>query len=724
GAAAATDGSDHWAFQPVVKPTLPDVADATRVRTAIDRYVQAALETKGLGLGPEADRATLLRRVAFDVTGLPPTVAEIAAFLSDESPDAYEQMVDRYLASPHYGERWGKHWLDAAGYADSNGYFNADSDRPLAYRYRDYVVRSLNADKPFDQLIREQIAGDELAGYQPDGDLTGEAIDLLTATHFLRNAQDGTGESDGNDAELQADRFTVIEGNVQILSSALLGLTFQCARCHDHKFEPLTQSEYYGFQAILTPAYCPDEWLKPNERVATIGTRAERDAHAAQNAEIDRRIAALHESLAGAAGPLRKLVLAELVAGLPDDARPAVRAALDAPEGDRSDEQKQLLQGYEKQLEVSDKSLAKRFPEFAALSKSVAASVKELEGKRPAALERIAILTDLPGPRPPHHLRVRGLYAERGAEAPPAVPAVLCGPQREYQLAEATAGQCGTGRRSALARWLTDPAHPLLSRVTVNRIWQHHFGTGIVASADNFGLTGAPPSHPELLDYLADRFVTEGWSQKRLHREILTSSVYRQSSALREPAYALDPENKLLWRSPLRRLDSDQIRDAMLAASGELETTLGGPYVPTKRLPDGNVVVDEKTPGAARRSIYLQQRRTQILSFLEVFDAPAVVTNCTRRATSTIPLQSLSLLNSEFTITRSRAMAARIAREAGADRSARIDLALLLCAGRSPSAVERTAVEQFLSAAATEQDDAWASCCQMLLASNPFLYLE
>ena len=722
GVEKARDGSDHWAFQPVVKPAVPEVRDPNRVRTDIDRFIQTALEARQLTLGPEADRAMLIRRVAFDLTGLPPKVSEIAAFLTDAEPGAYERMVDRYLASPHYGERWGKHWLDAAGYADSNGYFNADSDRPLAYRYRDYVIRSINADKPFDQFLREQIAGDEIAGYQPDGDLTGDSIDLLTATHFLRNAQDGTGESDGNDAELQADRFTVIEGNVQILSSALLGLTFQCARCHDHKFEPLSQSEYYNFQAILTAAYCTDEWIKPNDRVATIGTKAERDAHAAKNAEIDRQIAALNESQSGAAAPLKKLLLEELIAALPEDVRAAVQTAVDTLEADRNDEQKKLLEAHEKQLAVGDKRLAERFPEFGALLKSTKERIKELESGRPAPLEKIAILTDLPGPRPPHHLRVRGQYAELGAEAPPGVPAILCGPDREFQLADATQGQCGTGRRSALARWVTDPRHPLVSRVTVNRIWQQHFGTGIVSTADNFGLTGAAPTHPELLDYLAARLIEEGWSQKRLHREIVTSGVYRQSSAMVETAFAADPDNQLLWRYPLRRLDADQVRDAALAASGELDEALLGPYVPTKRQPDGNVVVDEDSPGAHRRSVYLQQRRTQILSLLEVFDAPAIVTNCTRRSTSTIALQSLSLLNSEFAVARSKAFAARIAREAGNDPATQINLAFLLTVGRGPTGQERQVIEEFM--AASGETNGWESCCQMLLASNAFLYVE
>ncbi|HEU5432268.1 MAG TPA: DUF1549 domain-containing protein, partial [Thermomicrobiales bacterium] len=262
----ASDAADHWAFQRLAPSAAPQVRGAEAARSAIDRYLLARLEAQGLSFSPEADRATLIRRVSFDLTGLPPSPDEIAQFLADPAPEAFERVVDRYLASAQFGERWGKHWLDAAGYADSNGYFNADTDRPLAYRYRDYVVDSLNRDKPFDRFLREQLAGDELAGYRPGEAVRPEMVELLVATHFLRNGQDGTGESDGNPDEVLADRYSGLEGAEQILGSALFGLTFQCARCHDHKFEPVTQKEYYQLQAILRPAFNLDHWLKPNER--------------------------------------------------------------------------------------------------------------------------------------------------------------------------------------------------------------------------------------------------------------------------------------------------------------------------------------------------------------------------------------------------------------------------------------------------------------------------
>ena len=294
----------HRAFTPVVRPKVPVVKG--KARTDIDRFILAALEAKSLSLNPEADRATLIRRVCFDLTGLPPTVAETEQFLADKAPDAYEKMVDRYLASPHYGERWGKFWLDAAGYADSNGYFNADSDRPLAWKYRDYVIKSFNTDKPYDRFVKEQLAGDELVGYTPGGDVTPAMVEALTATHFLRNAPDGTGESDGNPDEVRTDRFTVLEGNVQNLMNCLLGVTVQCSRCHDHKFEPMTQAEYYSLQALLFPVYNPEKWSKPNDRVIAAGTKAELAVVQRKNQLIDRQVKAVKDGFAAFADPLRE----------------------------------------------------------------------------------------------------------------------------------------------------------------------------------------------------------------------------------------------------------------------------------------------------------------------------------------------------------------------------------------------------------------------------------
>ncbi|HJZ59257.1 MAG TPA: DUF1549 and DUF1553 domain-containing protein, partial [Gemmataceae bacterium] len=663
--------------------------------------------------------------------GLPPTVAELDVFLRDDAPDAYERMVERYLASPHYGERWGKFWLDAAGYSDSNGYFNADSDRPLAWKYRDYVVRNFNADRPYDQFVREQLAGDELVGYRPDRDVTPAMVEGLVATHFLRNAPDGTGESDGNPDEVRTDRFTVLEGNVQNVANCLLGLTVQCARCHDHKFEPISQKEYYGLQALLFPVYNPDRWSKPDERVVQVGVRSDLAARQRLSDQIDRQVKAAQAGLAAFAEPLREQLLDERLKDLADADRSAVLDALRTSKEKRTRAQADLLKTHAKLVEVTDDVLAERFPEYGRLRDQVKQTAARREKDRPRPAEAIAAFVET-DPRPPaHHVLQRGQHGQPGEEVQPGVLGALSTANNRFTVEPPADGRVSTGRRTAFARWVTAPENPLFARVMVNRIWQHHFGTGIVATADNLGASGAKPSHPDLLDFLAAEFERSGWSVKAIHRLILTSAVYRQSSAPREKLDALDPDNRLLTRFPLRRLDAEAVRDGMLHVAGELDTRAGGPYVPSKRTPEGTVEVAENTDGAHRRSIYLQQRRTQVVTFLQLFDAPAIVTTCGKRTPSTVPLQSLVLLNSEFARARGKAFAARLAREAGGDPARRLDLGFRLACGRPPQKEERALCESFLgkqfAVYAGEKDAdlrAWADLCQMLLASNAFLYAE
>jgi cytochrome c553 len=718
----------HWAFRPLARPPVPEANRADGLRTAIDRFIAAALARKDLNLSAEADRATLVRRVSFDLTGLPPAPAEIDAFLNDPSPGAYERMIDRFLASPRYGERWGKFWLDAAGYADSNGYFNADTDRPLAWRYRDYVVRCFNQDRPFDRFVREQLCGDEMAGYRPGGDVTPDMVELLTATHFWRNAPDGTGESDGNPDEVRTDRFTVLEGSLQVAMNCLLGVTIQCARCHDHKFEPVTQEEYYRLQAILYPAYCPERWRKPAERTVAVGTRQQREEHQRRTDLVDRQVKALQASLAAVAAPLREELTGERLPALEPAVRRAVLQALAAAPAARTKEQQELLKKYVEPLKIGDDDVAKRFPEYAAVRDQMRKAIAEREKQRPRPLEALAVLVETDPNPPVHHILVRGQHNAPGREVQPGVPAAFCLPGNEYRL-EATTSP--TGRRTAFARWVTSPDNPLFARVLVNRVWQHHFGTGLVATPDNLGQSGARPSHPELLDWLAIEFIRSGWSIKALHRLILCSAVYRQASTPRPEALAVDPDDRLLWRYPLRRLDAEAVRDAMLAVSGELDARPGGPYVPTRRNAEGSVEVDEKHPEARRRSVYLQQRRTQVATLLELFDAPRLALSCSVRTTSTVPLQALALLNSDFARARARAMAARLEREAGGDAGRRLTLACRLAWGREPAEKERAAARQFLEAQqglySSDKDGeqrAWTDFCQMVLASNTFLYAE
>jgi hypothetical protein len=730
GVSIADDApSEHWAYRAVARPRVPDVQG--NARTDVDRFILAVLEAKKLTLNPEADRETLIRRVCFDLTGLPPTPAEIDTFLADRSADAYERMIERCLASPHYGERWGKHWLDAAGYADSNGYFNADSDRPLAWRYRDYVVKSFNADKPYDRFVREQVAGDEMVGYTPNGDVTPNMVESLTATHFLRNAPDGSGESDGNPDEVRTDRLTVLEGNLQNVMNCLLGITIQCARCHEHKFEPIKHAEYYRLQALFFPVYNPDRWSKPNERVVTVGTVAERAEWQRRTERVDRQVKALQSGLTAFADTLREQFLDERLKNLDAATRDKVTQAFRTAKGKRNAEQQALLKTHAKAVDIKDDELAKRFPEYAALREQVSRSVAEREKERPRPLDTLVVFVETDPNPPVHRLLRRGRHDQPGAEVEPGVPVAFTTKTNAFHIKLRPPGRVTTGRRTAFADWVTSLENPLFARVMVNRVWQHHFGTGLVATPDNLGESGAKPSHPELLDFLASEFVRSGWSVKAMHRLILTSAVYRQGSAPREELDKLDPDNRLLARFPLRRLDAESLRDAMLHVSGELDTRAGGPYVPTRRTPEGLVETAENTDGAKRRSIYLQQRRTQVDTLLQLFDAPSIVNSCPKRSPSTVPLQSLVLLNGDFARARARAFAGRLAREAGADAEKRVALAFRLAYGRAGLKDEVSACRLFLDrqrreyATAKDGDErAWADLCQMILASNAFLYVE
>ncbi len=673
--ARTTAASDHWAFAPPSHPRPPSVRDGRRVRGPVDRFIQRALESRGLTLGPDADRPTLIRRLAFDLTGLPPSPAEVAAFVNDPSPDAYERLVDRLLASPHYGERQGKHWLDASGYADSNGYFSADSDRPLAYRYRDHVIRAFNADRPLDRVVREQLAGDELAGGRRGPGTPPEAVDQLIATHFLRNSQDGTGESDGNPDEVRADKYAVLEGTAQVIGSSLLGLTIQCARCHDHKFEPVTQEDYYRLQAILYPAFNVEHWVKPNERAVIAGPRDELLRWEASEKAIDAEIETLKRSITGS----------------------------------------------EAEKKAKEEALKPKIEAIAA--RSTAEPRPDRRGHR--RLERAGGGPD-PGPgqlrragsqgragrpglpvRPRQPIRAGSGLGRPGLDGPPAGPGALAD---EARLATGGAPGAGAGQ-------------PDLAGAFRHRPGGH---------AREPRLHRRAPSHPELLEFLAAELARSGWSIKSMHRMIVTSTAYRQSSAPRPEAGRIDPDNRLLARYPMRRLDAESIRDAMLAASGELDRRPGGPYVPTDRTDSGEVAVDASTPGSTRRSVYLQQRRTQVASLLEVFDAPSIVTTCTRRQPSTVPLQSLSLLNSPFVAARAARLAERIARECPGEDDG-TDRAFLLVVGRAPSRAERDAARRFLKDqparypgldAPAARRRARVNFCQMLLASDAFLYVE
>ncbi len=901
------NGALHWAFMPLVRPAEPTVRDTTRVRNAVDRFVQARLERKRLSLGPDAGQRVLVRRVSLDVTGLPPTPAEVEKFLTDAAPGAYERMVDRYLASPGFGERWGKHWLDAAGYADSNGYFSADTDRPLAYRYRDYVIQSLNVDKSFDRFLREQLAGDEIAAFRPGTATTSEAIELLIATHFLRNGQDGTDIGVQEPEAFEIDRRAALEAAVQVTASSLLGLTAHCARCHDHKFEPITQHEYYGLQAVLFPAFNPQDWMNPKDRIAYAYLPGEKETWEQNEQRIKNELARIRTelndwlakhrepsellfedkfeddgwrtrwsntapgddkpggtvSLTSATpnaaqvvdGALRVIVgpaeawlsTALAIDWTPEKTGDWVQATFDLvdnkvgansaerigytiaahdfddsgttaggnilvdgnpmtstqlyPDYPGSDSKPNGLiglQGYvpgrnygvrvtnlgndKYRLEhvvdglqegkshdvtaadlpnggfaffyssnrgyVVDNVRIERSLATPTTSVDVAALRKEVEAHRKTSDEQrqkleaqrtkepgraIAWVTDKTTKPPTVPLLTRGLYHLRGPSVEPGALAMLTDAGHEYQPQALPRDATTTGRRLGFANWLLrSEGRPaaLVARVHVNRIWSEYFGRGLVATTDNLGQSGSPPTHPELINELAASFIQSGWNQKSVHRQILLSTTYRQSSSPRREAIEADPDNRLYWRFPVRRLQAELIRDAMLAISGQLDATPFGPYVATRQTAVGEVVVNPQDAGARRRSVYLQQRRSQTLSMLKVFDAPAIATVCTTRPSSTVPLQSLSLLNSDFAVVTAEAFAKRLRTETDGTDAALIQRAWLLAVARAPTVAEQQISAEFLAGQRAqytgEQAAEWglADFCQMLLASNSFLYLE
>jgi mono/diheme cytochrome c family protein len=606
-------------FQAPIRPSVPTVRNAALIRNPIDAFLLQKLEAKGLKYSPEAGKLQLMRRVYLDLTGLPPAPAEIAAYQKDASPHAYEKLVDRLLASPHYGERWGQHWLDLAGYSDSEGFGQDDGVRPFAWRYRDYVIRALNADKPYDRFLTEQIAGDEMSDDWKKAGITAsqEIVDRLAATGFLRNTPDPT---DSNERGLIAERMNVLADEVEVLSSSVMGMTVGCARCHNHKYDPIPQRDYYRMSAILQSAYDPYEWRGPKQRTVKIGLDQERSAVKQHNAPIEATIAKLKEQIEKESAPNQPL-------------------------------QKQL-----------DSERQKLKPE-----------------------PYIRVLSDNAEPSQSYLLR-RGDPVGFGDPVEAGVPTVLENASlKPYRPVSPYAG--ASGRRLALAQWLTQPNHPLTARVAVNQLWLRHFGRGIVPSVSNFGHSGAAPANPELLDWLATEFVAQNWSMKHIHRLIVTSEAYRQTSYIDPKALAADPENELLSRMPLARMDAETLYDSLIATTGRLDPTLFGEPVDVKITPEKEVVVNG-TPAGFRRAIYVLHRRQTPMSLLDAFDEPAMTPNCTERRRSNVATQALDMMNGSQTWELARYMAGRIIDEAPDSESKQIELIYTRAFARKPTADE------------------------------------
>ncbi len=735
---------DFWSLQPIVRSPVPSVDDP-RARTDIDAFVVNAMPD-GLSLSPDARPLTLLLRASFDLTGLPPDHDVVDEFLADPSDAAYERLVDRLLSSPAFGERWSRHWLDVAGYADSEGGSNRDGIRPWAYKYRDYVIRSMGHDVPLDRFLTEQLAGDELAGTK-DGDWTERQIELLTATGFLRMAADGT--RDRNSSEF---RNAVVADTLKIVSSSLLGFSLACAQCHDHRYDPILQTDYYAVRAIFEPALDWKSWRTPEQRGVSLYTRADRQAA--------ERIESQAQTLAREKEAKQSRYMAEALTKELEKyeapLRGSLRRAYETPAGKRTEEDNALLKRYPS-VNLHPGVLYQYDQKAADDLKTYDKRIADVRATKPAE-EFVRALTEPPAHTPTTFRFHRGDHREpREAVSPGTLTALSPVGAGRAVLPGNDANLPTTGRRLAFARWLSSEHNPTTARVLANRIWMHLFGRGLVATPSDFGKLGSKPTHPELLDALALSLYESGWSLKRSLRSIMLSTVYRQSSRRDPDRDTIDRSNLYYWRQSVRRLDAEVVRDRMLAVTAKLGRSLWGPAVAVTEDETGQVLVP---PGTRRRSVYVQSRRSQPVALLEVFDAPVMVTNCERRSSSTVATQSLMLLNGAFVLEQAAALADRARREAvdivNAPILAGVEVDVALSKIDTPPilaqaatawqlAYQRPAGREELRLAASflrrqidtltrsprklpgargPTEQAISNLCHMLLVSNEFLYVE
>ena len=692
---------NYWAFKVPVQAPFPAVASHSP--NPIDRFVEHARREKGLDAAPRADRLTLLRRAYLDLVGLPPSPSEAEAFLRDETPGAWERQIDTLLASPHYGERWGRHWLDVARYADSSG-FEHDVDRPNAWRYRDYVIRSFNQDKPYDVFLKEQFAGDEL---DPKTD------EALIATGFLRAGPRVAFREKDNPER----RYEYLDDLIATTGRGVLGLTVQCARCHNHKFDPIPQRDYYSLVATFFGYVETTHPLVPP-------TQAE--AYERKVRDIEARQSLVKAEIKQIEAPYVERLRQEAYKKFPE----AVQRAIAKPESERTPGEQLLAEQVIDTVSIRGEALDNALtPADAARRKELADRIAALDKEKPEPIPVAEIATDGdyrfapngPGdevigcPKCRIHDVTTGSFLHGGAgryQAPPSHflirgdPNAKGSPMKPGFVTVATYGNPPTetppadgrtsGRRRALAEWLASPQNPLTARVMVNRIWHHHFGRGIVATLDNFGQMGERPTHPELLDWLAVEFMNRGWSIKQMHRLIMTSEAYRMASVYDSAASReKDPQNQYLWRFRAQRLDAEIVRDSMLAASGGIDLAIGGPPV-FPRLPKevltsvsfGVWKNEEDGPGVWRRSVYVYRRRGLAFPMFQVFDLPEQNITAGARYVSTVPTQALTLLNNEFVLRQAQLFADRVKQEAGADPAKQIDLAYRIALARPPKPQE------------------------------------
>lgn len=670
----------YWAFQPVQRGPLPDALDDSWSRGTVDRWLLVGMQSQGLHPAPEADKTTLLRRLSFDLTGLPPSGEQTTQFLEDTSPDAYERLVDRLLASPQAGEHSSRHWLDLVRYAESDGY-KQDGYRPSAWRYRDYVIASLNADKPYDRFVQEQIAGDEIAPHDPQA---------LIATGYYR-----LGIYEYNQRDVRTQWSVILNDITDVTADVFLGLGMSCARCHDHKFDPILQKDYFRLQAFFAPLIQRDD-IPAAAPQACDEYRQKLQTWEEKTADLRRQIDEIERPHIDAATKA-------FIAKFPVDIEPIFTR----PQQERTPLEQQLVRLAARQVieeggrvDFAKKLTGEEKEKWEKLRKELA----EFDTLKPAPLPEAMMVSDVGSVPPP--VTIPG---KRSAEEIlPGVLSVLDPAPLPYL--QPSTSQATTGRRTALAQWLTRPDNPLTTRVLVNRLWQNHFGKGLVESSSDFGRLGHPPSHPELLDYLASEFVSSGWSMKTIHRQMLLSAAYRQGS-LGEAASqsaTTDPANRWLARMTVRRLGAEQIRDATLAATGELDETAGGPG---------------SEASSTRRSIYVKVLRNKRDSLLDAFDVPDGSASVPQRNVTTTSNQSLLMINGLWMLARAQALAARLQREnPGATQEQKIVTLYSWLLGRTPSPDESAAAAAFLGESSSQ--DQLTDLCHVLLNSNEFLYVD
>ena len=680
---------NYWAYRPVKRPDVPAVKNKEWVRNPVDTFILAKLEAKGLAPAAPADRLALIRRATYDLTGLPPTPDEIDAFVKDKSSDAYEKLLDRLLTSPRYGEKWGRHWLDLVRYAETNGY-ERDSAKPFAWRYRDYVIKSFNDDKPFDQFIKEQLAGDELPG---------SSSDAIIATGYYR-----LGLWDDEPADPEQARYDELDDMVTTTGQVFLGMTMNCARCHDHKIDPIPQKDYYRMVAFFrdVPRYSNANKPGPGSSVADLSARLaeelkQRDARRVELEGLTRKIedAAIKqmspEDQRDTEGPLRERVLS---------------------------------------LRLKDHLTPEQAAEYTKLKDELTALKRKAEPDRAVALSIPNCIV-----RPPvTTVMLRGNPHVPGAQVEPAFPSVLNVPVP--QIPAPDKGAKTSGRRSVLANWISSKDNPLTARVLVNRLWQHHFGRGIVATTNDFGKFGTGPTHPELLDWLAADFVEGGWKIKRMHKLLMLSSVYQMSSKADDAAMKADPANSLFWRFNMRRLTAEEVRDSMLAVSGKLNLKASGPsvYPPIPK----EVLAGQSVPGqgwpvsppeeAARRSVYVHVKRSLLVPILSHHDQADTDSSCAVRYTTTVATQALGMLNGQFSNEQAAALVERLRKEAPNDLDAQVRRAIRLTTGRTAGAEEVKKDVAFVKAIQEKSKltdaDALRCYCLLALNANEFVYLD